>query len=167
MTQTIEVTEGKGVLIGHGFYYDQLQPGFRFYTMGRTVTEADLVAFINLSWLNEEGFVSIAPETPHTIQGRFIPGCMIYIVAEGLITPSMQFTGQAFLHTVLDHKAPVVVGDTIHVEVEIVEVRRTSKGNRGLVRALNRVVNQRGETVLEYTPLRMIKGSPANAAGAE
>jgi len=30
---------------------------------------------------------------------------------------------------------------------------------------LNRVVNQRGETVLLYTPLRMIKGSPANAAG--
>ncbi len=45
--------------------------------MGRTITKTDLVGFINLSWLNEEGFVSVTPETPHTIQGRFIPGCMI------------------------------------------------------------------------------------------
>ena len=160
MTQAIDSGSGKGLLIGHGFFYDQLKPGFRFYTMSRTVTEADLVAFINLSWLNEEGFVSKVPESPHTIEGRFVPGCMIYIFAEGLITPSMQLTGQAFLHTELNHKAPVVVGDTIHVEVEITDVRRTSKGNRGLVRARNRVVNQSGVTVLEYTPLRMIKGSP-------
>lgn len=155
----------KGRLIGHGFFFDQLEVGQRFYTMGRTVTETDLVTFINLSWLNEEGFVSTEPETPHTIQGRFIPGCLIYIMAEGLMTPFMQFTGQAFLHTELDHKAPVVVGDTIHVEVEITECRPTSSGNRGLVRAINRVVNQRGDAVLVYTPLRMLKGSPTRQTG--
>ncbi len=42
----------------------------------------------------------------------------------------MQFTGQAFLHTELNHQAPVVVGDTIHVEVEIVEVRKPRPGAR-------------------------------------
>lgn len=156
----METAKGNGKLIGHGLYYDQLTAGMHFYTMGRTITEADLVAFINLCWLNEEGFVSVDPESPHTIQGRFIPGCMIYTIAEGLMVPSMQFTGQAFLHTELFHKAPVRVGDTIHVEVEIVESRRTAKGNRGLVRASNKVLNQHGELVLHYTPLRMIKGSP-------
>ena len=150
----------RGTLIGHGFFYDQLPVGFRFYTMGRTVTETDLVSFINLSWMNEEGFVSTDPVGSHTIKGRFIPGCMIYIMAEGLLVPTMQFTGQAFLHTELDHKAPVVVGDTVHVECEIIENRRTSKGNRGLVRSLNRVINQRGDLVLEYRPLRMMSGSP-------
>lgn len=150
----------RGKLIGHGFFYDQLPVGFRFYTMGRTVTETDLVSFINLSWMNEEGFVSTDPVGSHTIEGRFIPGCMIYIMAEGLLVPTMQFTGQAFLHTELDHKAPVVVGDTIHVECEIVENRRTSKGNRGLVRSVNRVLNQRDELVLQYRPLRMMSGSP-------
>lgn len=163
MTQVIQTPKGR--LVGHGFFFDQLKVGDCFYTMGRTVTETDLVSFINLSWLNEEGFVSTEPETPHTIQGRFIPGCLIYIMAEGLMTPTMQFTGQAFLHAELNHKAPVVVGDTIHVEVEILESRPTSKGNRGLVRAVNRVVNQRGETVLEYTPLRMLKGSPHRQIG--
>lgn len=158
MTQIVQTSKGR--LLGHGFFFDQLKVGDRFYTMGRTVTETDLVTFINFSWLIEEGFVSVEPETPHTIQGRFIPGCMTYVMAEGLMTPHMQFTGQAFLHTELNHKAPVVVGDTIHVEVEIIECRPTSKGGRGLVRAINQVVNQRGEVVLEYTPLRMLKNSP-------
>jgi len=58
---------------------------------------------------------------------------------------------------------PVVIGDTIHVELEVVESRAASKGNRGFVRTKNSVVNQRGETVLIYTPLRMMKGRPEAA----
>ena len=40
-------------------------------------------------------------------------------------------------------KGPTVVGDTMHVEVEVVENRVASKGNRALVRTSNNVVNQR------------------------
>jgi len=43
------------------------------------------------------------------------------------------------------------------VEAEVIEHRLTSKGDRGLARFANKVVNQRGETVLEYNPLRMLK----------
>ena len=166
MTQTIQSDQGRGFLIGRGYYYDELKPGTRFYTMGRTITEADLVNFVNLGWLIEDGFVSVIPETLLAFQGRVIPGCMIYVFSEGLLGPTMQFTGQAFLHTELNHKAPCRVGDTIHVEVEILESRRTSKGNRGIVRSRNRVLNQHGELLLEYNPLRMMKGSPSleNAA---
>jgi acyl dehydratase len=150
----------KGRQIGHGFFYDQLEVGTRFHTMGRTITEADLVTFCNVTWMLEEGFVNVVPDRPHTIAGRFVPGMLVYTFAEGLMVPSMQFTGQAFLHAELDHKGPTVVGDTIHVEVEITEVRPASTGNRGLVRSINRVVNQRDEVVLVYTPLRMMSGSP-------
>ena len=38
------------------------------------------------------------------------------------------------------------------------EIKPTSKGNRGLVRTFNKVVNQRGETVLTYNPLRLMAG---------
>ena len=70
----------------------------------------------------------------------------------------MQETGFAFLNKEIDVKAPVLAGDTIHVECEVVEIRPTSKGNRGLVRTNNRIVNQRDETVISYNPLRMMKG---------
>jgi len=150
----------KGEQIGHGFFYDQLPVGRRFHTMGRTITETDLVSFVNLIWLTEEGFVNVVPDRTHTVKGRFIPGAMVYCFAEGLLLPSMQFTGQAFLGTELNHTAPTILGDTIHVECEVIEMRRASKGNRGLVRTRNHVVNQRDEVVLIYTPLRMLSGSP-------
>jgi len=150
----------KGMQVGHGFFYDQLPVGMKFHTMGRTITEADLVAFCNLIWMNEEGFVNIHPDRPHAIKGRFVPGALVYTFAEGLMVPTMQFTGLAFLHTELNHTGPTVVGDTIHVEVEITENRRASKSNRGIVRSINKVVNQRDEVVLTYTPLRMMSGSP-------
>jgi acyl dehydratase len=54
-------------------------------------------------------------------------------------------------------KGPTVVGDTIHVECEVTEHRLASKGDRGLVRFANKVVNQRAEVVLEYNPLRLLK----------
>ncbi len=83
----------------------------------------------------------------------------MYSLAEGLLIQSaMQETGLAFLNMELDVKKPVLAGDTIHVECEITKLRPTSKGNRGLVRSLNKVVNQKGEVVLTYTPLRLLAG---------
>jgi acyl dehydratase len=153
-----------GRLINHGFYYDQLEPGMKLRTMGRTITEGDLSAFCNVTWMLEEGFVNTRPDARHEIKGRFVPGMLVYTFAEGLLVPSFNFTGLAFLHNELNHTAPTVVGDTIHVEVEITEVRRASKGNRGLVRSLNHVVNHRDEVVLIYKPLRMMSGSPGLAS---
>jgi acyl dehydratase len=70
----------------------------------------------------------------------------------------MQGTGLAFLGCTLDVKGPTFVGDTIHVEFEVTELRQTSTGNRAIVRTSNEVKNQRGETVLLYDPKRMMKG---------
>lgn len=143
-------------LIGHGFYFEDLAVGARFRTHRRTLREADLVAFVNLTWLTEELF-AVEDDSQRAIKGRPVPGALVYSFAEGLLLPSMQDTGLAFLNATLDVKGPTVVGDTIHVEVEVTEARLTSKGDRGLVRFANKVVNQRGETVIEYNPLRMLK----------
>jgi acyl dehydratase len=58
----------------------------------------------------------------------------------------------------LDVKGPTFAGDTIHVEIEVIEQRPASKGGRGLVRTRNSIINQKGETVLVYTPLRLMAG---------
>ena len=143
-------------LVGRGFAFDDLKPGFRFRTHRRTIAEADVAAFVNLTWLTEELF-TVADDSARAIKGRAVPGALVYSFAEGLLLPTMQDTGLAFLNATLDVKGPTVVGDTLHVECEVVEHRLTSKGDRGLVRFANKVVNQRGETVLEYDPLRMLK----------
>ena len=57
-----------------------------------------------------------------------------------------------------DIKGPTYVGDTIHVEIEVSEIKPTSKdASRALVRTTNIVKNQKGEIVLIYTPLRMLQ----------
>jgi acyl dehydratase len=142
--------------VGRGFAFEDLKVGFRFKTHRRTIAEADLAAFINLTWLTEELF-AVADDAGRAIRGRAVPGALVYAFAEGLLLPTMQDTGLAFLNCTLDVKGPTVVGDTIHVECEVIEHRLASKGDRGLVRFANNVVNQRGETVLAYNPLRLLK----------
>jgi hypothetical protein len=133
--------EEKIKLLGMGPFWDELSVGDRYRTVARTLTETDLVNFINLSWLTEELFTNTLDRKNMAIKGRVVP------------------TGLAFLNATLDVKGPTFVGDTIHVECTVIEVRETSKGNHGLVRTENKVVNQKGETVLVYNPLRMMKGS--------
>src|SRR5689334_19872134 len=105
---------------------------------------------MNLTGLTEELF-SVKREK------QLVPGALVYSLAEGLLLPSMQDTGVAFLNATVDIKGPTYVDDTIHVECEVLEHRLTSKGDRGLVRFANAVKNQKGETVLHYNPLRLLK----------
>ncbi|NYT37833.1 acyl dehydratase [Allopusillimonas soli] len=154
MTQAIRT-------IGQGCYWDDLALGERLRTVGRTITETDLVNFVNLSWLTEELFANAHSREGMAIKGRPVPAALVYACAEGLLTPFMQGTGLAFLNAQLDVKAPTQVNDTIHVECEVIELREASKGHRGHIRTRNQVVNQDGVTVLEYTPLRIMKRRPA------
>jgi len=137
-------------IIGRGFTFAELRVGFRFRTHRRTLREADLVAFMTLTGLTEEIFTVKEKQ-------QLVPGALVYSYAEGLLLPSMQGTGVAFLNATVDVKAPTYVDDTIHVECEVIEHRLTSKGDRGLVRFSNLVKNQSGEVVLAYNPLRMLK----------
>ena len=147
-------------ITGRGYCYEDLKVGFRFRTHRRTIAESDLANFINLTWLTEELFAVVekpGDDSSRAIRGRPVPGALVYSFAEGLLLPTMQDTGLAFLNATLDVKGPTSVGDTIHVESTVTEARLTSKGDRGLVRFANQVKNQKGETVLEYNPLRMLK----------
>ncbi len=147
-------------ILGLGLHFEDLPVGRQFRTIGRTLTEADLVNFIGVTGMTEVLFSNIEfLKTESDITQRVVPGAMVYAFAEGLLVhATMQHTGFAFLNMELDVKAPTFAGDTIHVECEVVESRRSaSRPNRGLVRTFNRVVKQDGSTVLTYNPLRMVK----------
>ena len=148
-------------VVGRGFCFEDLKVGQKFRTHRRTIAESDLMTFVNLTWLTEELFTveedDAQSSSSRAIKGRAVPGAMIYAFAEGLLLSTMQDTGLAFLNAELDIKGPTRVGDTIHVEVEVTEARLTSKGDRGLVRTANKIINQHGATVITYNPLRMLK----------
>jgi acyl dehydratase len=146
--------------VGLGLYFEDLPVGRTFQTIGRTVTEPDIVNFISCTGLLEVLFTNLEfLRHESDIKGRPAPGALAYTFAEGLLAQAtMQHTGYAFLHMDLKIENPVFAGDTIHVEVEVIEARLSrSRPGRGLVRTRNRVVKQDGTIALVYTPLRMIK----------
>ena len=147
--------------IGTGFYFQDLSIGMRFRSAGRTITQADLSAFCNLSWLTEELFTNAAHRGEMALPDAVVPGSLVYAFAEGLMLPMMQDTGLAFLEADVKVKGPTVVGDTITVYCEVVEARLTSRGDRGLVRTFNSVRRADGTELLTYNPLRMLKARAA------
>lgn len=152
-------------LLGQGLYWEDLTMGYSFRTFGRTITESDMIGFISVTGFNEVLFTDAEyVKTGSVIKGRVVPAMLVYALSEGLVIPLIQGTGLAFFNATIDVKAPVLVNDTIHVEGEVIEIRPTSKGANGLVRTLNKVINQRGELVLTCNPLRMMKGRPVSKA---
>ena len=120
-------------VLGLGIYFEDLPVGRKFRTIGRTLTEADLVNFISVTGLTEVLFSNIEfLKHESDIKQRVVPGAMVYSFAEGLLDhATMQHTGFAFLN--MELKIAHLVNDTIHVECEVVESRRSnSRPNRGL-----------------------------------
>lgn len=149
-------------LLGKGFYWQDMPMGKTYRTYGRTITEPDIVNFISCTGMLELLFTNeVYRQTESAIKGRLVPGALVFSMAEGLVIgATIQGTGMAFLGMDLEIKGPTFAGDTISVVIEVTESRAASKGNRGLVRTRNTVTNQKGDAVIIYSPLRMMKGRP-------
>lgn len=147
--------------LGQGFFWQDLRVGQRFQTFRRTVTEADLVNFINATGMVEAIFID-AHYQGGAIKGRPVPAVLTYALIEGFILQSMiQGTGLAMLELHKKILRPVMVNDTIHADVEVTSVRETSKGGRAVVISRINVFNQNNEMVMTYTATRLLAGRPA------
>lgn len=156
--------------VGLGIAWDELQPGDQFKTINRTITETDLVNFINTTGMVEMIFTDVTFTERHgSIKGaRPVPGILVYSFCEGLLVQStMQMTGLALLETSMKVLGPTNVGDTVHCEVEVISVRETSKGGRGIVKTVNRAINQHGEAVISYEAVRMMASQEIRDRSAE
>src|SRR5262249_62298017 len=78
---------------------------------------------------------------------RVAPGVLTFALAEGLTlqTGILHGTGLALLSYDVRVLAPVLAGDTISVEIEVLDRRETRKPDRGGITFRHRVTNQRGE----------------------
>jgi len=133
-----------------GMFFEDFEVGAIFTTTRRTITEADVMTFAGLSgdWNPLHVDREFARETPF---GEPIAhGLLVLSVASGLGVQTGIFTGTNLAFLGLEDwrfLAPVLFGDTIHMESTVVETRRTSKRDRGVVRIQQEIKNQRGEVV--------------------
>ena len=151
-------------MIGEGLNFEQHQVGATYKTLARTVSETDIVNFVTLCGFTEALFMDMEYVARHSVyKRRAAPGAMTFAFSEGLViqTGLIHGTGMAYLGSEVKVVAPVLEGDTLHVEVEIVDKRETKKTDRGIVTYRHRVVNQRDEVVLEAKIQRMIRRAGA------
>lgn len=147
-----------------GLTYEEHTVGTVYRTLGRTVSEADICAFVNLCGFNEPLFMDMEYVAKESVfKRRAAPGAMTFSLSEGLImqTGLIHGTGMSYLGGEIRIVSPVLEGDTLHVSVTIADKRETKKPDRGIVTYRHEVTNQRGEVVLEATVKRMIKRAGA------
>lgn len=150
---------GEPILVGCGYYWQDLQVGQKFRTFSRTVTESDLLNFVCLTGMLETMFISTEFKHGAIKGGRPVPAALVYTMIEGLIVQGMiQATGLALLEVTQRVIAPVFVGDTVHAHIELVDLRPTSKSGRAVTTWSVAIFNQRDENVITYTAKRLLAG---------
>jgi acyl dehydratase len=131
-------------------YYDDFQVGDVEVTRARTITETDIVNFAAFSgdWYPLHTDIEYAKRGP--FGERIAHGMLVLSVATGLM-PLYEMAIVAFYGMdKVRFTAPTKIGDTIHVELEVIE--KQDKGDLGGVIALKESVkNQRGEDVAVST----------------
>lgn len=146
-----------------GLYWEDWEIGAEFESPGRTVTEADIVAFAGLSGdynplhINEEYCKQTQFGT------RIAHGPLVYAIAAGLLFQLHLYddTLIAFLgFDSLKFTKPVKAGDTIRARIKVLETRETSNPERGVMKRQLTVLNQRGEVVQEGVQAFLLKRKP-------
>jgi acyl dehydratase len=145
-------------------HYEGFGIGDRWETLGRTVSEYEILGFVTLTGFTEPLFMDVEYiQRESVFKTRVAPGVLTFALAEGLTlqTGLLHGTGLALMQYDVRVVAPVLAGDTIRVQIEVIDKHETRKPDRGVVTFRHRVVNQRDEPVMEATVTRMIKRASA------
>ncbi len=132
-------------------YFEDYYIGQFEESQGRTVTEADVVNFSNLSWDHKPLHTDEEYAKKHTPFGtRIAHGMLGLMIASGLIANLEMFKDiavVAFTKFSWEFKKPIFIGDTLKVRVEIIEKEEIPGKGKGIIRMDRKVLNQRGEVV--------------------
>jgi len=137
---------------------------YRVTSHRRTITETDIVNFVNLVGLHEPPFIDMewVEKMPGIHNKRFAPAPLLISLGMGLVATSImevvdavtarqglgRFHGMVGVEAAV--KSPAFPGDTLSVELEARVERRTKRGQT-LVALQHVVNNQRDEVVLIFT----------------
>lgn len=143
--------------------FADVEVGDSFRTKGRTLTEVDVMNFAGVSGDFNHLHTDAERMERSDFGERIVHGALVFSVMTGLIWQSrdgrerdavVAFYGVDRLRFV----QPVLMGDTVHVESEVVGTDpRDHPVANGLVRYDTRVVNQHGDVVLACEFLSLLR----------
>ena len=145
-----------------GSYFEEFAVGDEVVSSGRTVTEADIVAFAALTG-DYNPLHCDAEYAKGTIFGeRIAHGLLGLSIASGLLDRLGFITGtvEAFMGLEWKFRGPIKIGDTIHTEARVARKKEMRRLGGGIVVLDVAVVNQRDEVVQKGQWTVLIKSNP-------
>ena len=145
-----------------GLYFEQFATGQELLTAGRTITEADIVAFAGLSG----DFNQIHTDAVYAAAGPFgrrvAHGLLVQSIASGLAvqTGFIEGTVLAFRELTCKFSLPVYIDDTIRVRLVIADKKAMPRLGGGLLEMKYSVLNQAEKSVQRGEWLMLVKSMP-------
>lgn len=147
-------------------FFDDVEIGQEWSTLGRTVTEADIVNFAGIS--GDFNPIHMDHEfAKSTLFSRPIAhGLLVWSISSGLSLHCPPMRTLAFLSVrEWNFKAPVFAGDTVRTVSRVLEKTVRSHGRRGVVTWQRQIVNQDDKVVQEGVTLTLVQGRAAVKEG--
>ena len=122
-----------------------------FVTLGRTMTEADIVNFCGFSGDFNPLHTDAQYASEQQFGERIAHGMCGFSMATGLLVRLNILEGTIAAFFGIDQwrfRAPIRIGDTIHVMIKVLEKKESRKGGRGLVVLELDVLNQDNVSVM-------------------
>ena len=133
--------------ITRSLFFDDFSVGQKFISKARTITEADVVNFAGLSWDHNQLHTDAEYAAGTQFKKRIAHGLLGVIAHAGLTYQLTEDSILALLELKWQFKAPIYIGDTIHVEQVVGKMRESSTGDRGILKFEKEVINQGDEVV--------------------
>ena len=148
-------------------YFDDVEVGQEWESLGRTVTEADIVSFAGLSGDFNPIHVDhdFAKTTPY--RKPIAHGLLIWAISSGLgmLAPPMRTLAFAGIRD-WQFKLPVFIGDTIRIKTRVLEKEERARGRRGVITWMRTITNQEGKVVQEGITMTLVEGRASIGRGA-
>ncbi len=148
-----------------GLYFEEFSVGQKIVTVGRTVTESDVVNFAGLSGDYNQIHTDAEFSKTTPFGQRVAHGLLCLSIASGLAmrTGILEKTVLAFREiSEWKFSRPVFIGDTIHVEMTITEIKAFPRLGGGLIVIMMDVKNQRNETTMKGTWTVLVASKPVS-----
>ena len=154
----------------YNWYFDDLTPGARFESLGKTLSEAEILDFA-FQYDPQPFHIDIEYAEAGPYGGLIASGIQTIAVALRMMVQTRVFAPEIVMGSPgveeLRWLQPVRPGDTIRSTGEILETRVSrSKPERGLVRYRLDVLNQRDDVVMTMTSTTIVRREPAAGAAA-
>ncbi|SAK72063.1 dehydratase [Caballeronia pedi] len=148
----------RGRLLEPGMYdLNDLEVGDHFATSGMTVTETHIVNFAGVSGDMYDIHLDDVAAQQAGFPGRIAHGLLGLALTDGLKTRSpVRMSALATLSWNWSFRSPLLIGDRIQVEIEVVGKRVTKRVDRGIATLRLSVVNQRGTVVQDGETLLLM-----------